>query len=348
MLRRRYAAAALAAALLPLAHSSLAGPMRDLERHVTRTQRFHQTYPEDLEDTKYRPDDFQALDASYETLDAASKLREVFDVRVRGTEYRGRYPSLIRGLFPVGKALVPSLLAKSLRTVADEFPEAKLKSIHTFGSVAKVEFVPDPASPYTGLFQGAEGVVRFSYAGPNLPFLIGNVPGLGLKLFVDGRPSENMVAMFGLNTQGPQTSVFQREFANILPPPKGPIMNAIRLAFEATTGKGLGFVQPVDNLAKVDARGNDVAEARWPYKVIFKPVASYPFDAESRRDFRKDLDQVPAGFKIYDVFAEDQEGSTERTRIGELVTRSEFVSSSYGDKKLFFKHNARFLKDKFR
>lgn len=338
--------AAFACLLLSSPALLTAGPLERVARHTTRAWGFERQNgirPEDGMRSPRKPGSFAALDAAYEALPAAEKLRELFEVRIRGTEYpAGDYPSLLKGLLPAAKTLLPHLLKSSLTRVADEFPKPKLKYIHTFGSTAKVELVPAEGSPYTGLFRGGAGLLRFSQAGP--PILgIGNVPGLGLKLLVDGRPSENLVAMYGLNSQGPGTSVFQREFSNILPAPKGIIMNSIRLAFEAVVGKGNGFVQPVDGMAAVDRHGNDVADPKAPYRIVFEPTGDYPYTTETRNDFREDLDTLPEGTVLYRIWGIDEPGGP-RVAMGTLVSRSEFVASSYGDLMLFFKHNATFLK----
>merc|ERR1712066_707933 len=53
---------------------------------------------------------------------------------------------------------------------------------------------------YTGLFQGAEyGIIRLSSA--KAPDSSGVTPGMGVKLFRDGRPSANFVAMYSLDGQ---------------------------------------------------------------------------------------------------------------------------------------------------
>ncbi len=35
-------------------------------------------------------------------------------------------------------------------------------------------------------------------------------------------------------------------------------------------------------------------------------------------------------------------------KIGTITTKSEFIASKYGDYRLFFKHNARYLRNEFR
>ena len=35
-------------------------------------------------------------------------------------------------------------------------------------------------------------------------------------------------------------------------------------------------------------------------------------------------------------------------KIGTITTESEFIASKYGDYRLFFKHNARYLRNEFR
>jgi hypothetical protein len=234
-------------------------------------------------------------------------------------------------------------LALTLTTVSDELPADRrhIKVIHTFGTVAKFEFIADPAAPvkYTGLFQGGQGIMRFSYAGP--PHLIGNVPGLGLKFLIDGRPSENMVVMNSLGGQGAPTSVFLRTFTNILPEPDTVIMKTIKLLFEKVVRRGEGLHQGEGTLASVKNDGTPVANPIAPYQVFFVPAQD--FFAGSRKDFRVDLAGLDPETKIYEIWATAGKGeSTEH--IGSLVTKSKFTASAYGDQVLFFKHNAEFKK----
>jgi hypothetical protein len=89
--------------------------------------------------------------------------------------------------------------------VADVLPSGRYKYIHTVGTVASVAFIPSGVPhPFTGLFaSGAKhGVLRLSTATEVDPSSNVITPGFGLKLFRDGVPSGNLLAMPGLDGQG--------------------------------------------------------------------------------------------------------------------------------------------------
>ena len=56
---------------------------------------------------------------------------------------------------------------------------------------------------------------------------------------------------------------------------------------------------------------------------------------ESRKDFREHLEDIPKGTVLYNVIG-ILDGKS--VKMGVIQTTSEFVSSKYGDKKLFFQH----------
>jgi len=110
-------------------------------------------------------------------------------------------------------------------TFEDDFVTRK-KYIHSVGSVAEIKFVPvDNAGGFTGLFteEVDYGFVRFSAA--KEPDTTKNtsagadgnyVPAIGLKLFRDGIPSANVVAMYSVNGQ-PSWNPLAFNFSNHVP-----------------------------------------------------------------------------------------------------------------------------------
>ena len=95
----------------------------------------------------------------------------------------------------------------SINYKSDSLPEGRNKLIHSVGVVGKVEFIAEPDTPYSGLFKGADSaLIRFSlakkpdYSNKSASKAYDNyTPGLGLKFLIDGKPSANLVAMFGVN-----------------------------------------------------------------------------------------------------------------------------------------------------
>jgi hypothetical protein len=315
---------------------------------------------------------------TYSNLTAREKRDYLFDQGIRPTAYaKDDLPDVQGGVLQFGEAALKTYeqhsLSQTLTRVSDELDPPKLKLFHTYGSTAKVRFDPGPNIPYTGLFrEQASGLGRFSYAGPVSG--IGVVPAFGLKLLIDGpSPSENLVVMRMLDSQQSrlpltrrQHSVFQNPFTNILPSPSlaNVVMQVVRDRFETVVEKRKGLHQPPDNLAAVRTNGDREKIVVAPYRLIFAPTQVARAASNPEIDFRDDLVQnIPARTVIYDVFAldideENQFNASGETivevllthgrKIGTISTESEFIASAYGDYRLFFKHNADFIRKEFR
>lgn len=308
----------------------------------------------------------------YSQLSGVEKRDYLFEQGIRPTAYeRNEFPDVVGGEIQFTEAALQTVHRHSLRDTltraSDEFDQPALKLFHTYGTTAKIKFIPEQDTPYTGIFQhGAPGLGRFSYAGPVSG--VGVVPGLGLKFLIDGdHPSENLVVMRKLDSQQllpfpRHHSVFQNPFTNILPQPVNPIMRIVKDAFETVVQPGQGLHQPADNLAAALPTGDPVPSTQIaaPFRLIFSATQKAKTASRPNVDFRDDLAQnIPGGSEIYEVFALDATGETElRTqgiaeveellphakKIGTIVTESEFIASAYGDHRLFFKHNANFIR----
>ncbi|MBI3504161.1 MAG: hypothetical protein HY059_04915 [Proteobacteria bacterium] len=273
-------------------------------------------------------------------LSGSARMDAIFS-KIVASKY-AELPPLWKGLFygPLTKHnFTPSSLAQTLNTSSDELPARRfgLKPVHTFGTVAKFEFVGDPSTPYTGLWKGGYGVMRFSYAAPPIA---GNIPGVAFKFVVDGKPSENIVAMHGLGAQGESTSVFFNVFSNKIDMPEsGPALLIAKLFQAAVSNGGDGLRQSATGIASTTQAGIKEAKPVAPWRLYFEPTpeARAAIPNSTRGDFRADLASLPAGTPIYRVFGAVTEGSTPIV-MGSIVTRSAFVASSYGDRVLFFQH----------
>ena len=73
-------------------------------------------------------------------------------------------------------------------------------------------------------------------------------------------------------------------------------------------------------------------------QLVLKPSAHITtfIPSDSQEDLRDSLRSIPAGTVLYEVYGLNENGR--ETYIGSLQTESEFISSRYGDKKLFFQH----------
>jgi hypothetical protein len=223
---------------------------------------------------------------------------------------------------------------------SDVMPANREKVVHTYGSVAAVRFVRDPNSPFTGVFAGNEcAILRAAPgAGPGRSNL---VPGIALKFLIDGKPSVNIFALYSLDGQE-GVNYFKNTLTNFLAPPLGNIqkfaLTRFNLANTDSTRVHAG------HLARVESNGRSVDEANVKaaeqlYFVPNKEKLAFSDAPVADRDYRDDLESIPAGTKLYDVYGRIAGASeNERIHIGYIETKTKFLSSEFGDKRLFFKH----------
>src|SRR5262245_5097439 len=156
------------------------------------------------------------LPAGYEAMTGCAKQQLLFNDRIFPSAYPGSFlPEW--GIFDVvGFGLLD--MRVTLDRVSDELPVGRKKIFHKLGTVATVELRPVGNSRYTGLFRGGCGLVRLSLSAG--PFEFGYTPGLALKMFVDGAPSENLMVMNSLDGQDDNHNFFAATFTNVLPEPQ--------------------------------------------------------------------------------------------------------------------------------
>jgi len=258
---------------------------------------------------------------------------------------------------PQGLDLVASLSKSHLRKAFDQDTDVRddrRKTFHDSGTVALVDFVPagaeglsgrvDPgrAAPepcYTGLFRsGAAGLVRLSLADDAGAY----IPGVALKLFVDGQPSKNVLAIPDFNVQS-SSDFFARSPTTLLPGPdavEGWLRRQQIRLFAAIQRRAVpeALKLSLNPLAEVDRSGAPVADPCAPNQVIFRPgEVAIPADAEG--DFRELIaEHARPGAVLYRLYAKDA-GSDEERFLGELRLESEFVASAFGDRRLHFVHH---------
>ena len=163
-------------------------------------------------------------------------------------------------------------------------------------------------------------------------------------------------------------SVFQNPFTNILPLPSlaNLTMRIVNLRFETVAMPGYGLHQSLEGFGKMRANGEPVSPDRIaaPYRVIFRPTTQARAASDPKLDFRDDLARNFApGTPIYDVFGLDESQEKELRgrgigtvedlvahagKIGTITTESEFIASTYGDSRLFFKHDDMFIREDFK
>lgn len=276
--------------------------------------------------------EIESLSADYESWTARQKQDFLWENRILPTRY-DRLP-------PLEKIDVIGLFFTALTTkmdrLADEAPKGWKKAIHARGSVAKIAFIPITDTPFTGLFAGAScGLLRLSVTGD--PSDRGFAPGLALKLFVDGKPSENFSALVSLTGQGDNYNFFAHEFSNIVPTVNKIGPRLINFIFRRVSKYPTKLY--LADLSEVDQQGQIVKHSRYPSQVFLVPNPNVQFPETKGRDFREDLATITSGTRLFSVYGVEGDKDRHNARlIGYIQTTSEFVSSSYGDSRLFFRH----------
>ncbi|PSN11117.1 hypothetical protein C7271_25050 [filamentous cyanobacterium CCP5] len=277
--------------------------------------------------------DLDALPSEYESWSAAQKQDYLWQQRLLKSRY-DRLPPL-RKIDVIG--LFRTALRQKMDRRSDQAPARWQKAIHAHGSVAQIKFAPIADSPYTGLFQGVDhGLLRVSVTGD--PSDRGFAPGLALKFFVDGHPSENVSALVSLTGQGQNYNFFAHEFSNIVPVVHQLGPRLINLIFRRVSRFPTKI--SLEDCSEVDQHGQRVTNPRFPGQIFLHPTEAVQF-AETPHDFREAMAKIPVGTHLFAVYGvtEGQEGKRNLAQlIGNIHTTSEFVASFYGDSQLFFRH----------
>ncbi|MCK5875278.1 MAG: peroxidase [Alcanivoracaceae bacterium] len=285
----------------------------------------------------------------YESWNGCDKQEHLWVNGAMRTEYAdGERPALV----PIDVlGLIDSILWKKVKDRTDVSPPGYEKPLHPYGAMAKVSFVPTANHSFTGLFKGNEcGLLRLSVTGD--PADRGFAPGLAWKAFVDGKPSENVSALYTLTGQGGNYNYFANELSQYVQQEVNESLGT-SLIFSLVTSKPT--LLRVDDMAEVNQDGSAVGTVKSPTQIYFVPTSEVRNRFSSAaHDFRDDLTELPAGTTVYDVYATNREIRTsifpwvtrryaeERrssaVKVGSLKTTSPFTTSHFGDTGIFFKH----------
>ena len=257
--------------------------------------------------------------------------------------------------------LMPQYLRNKVDWRGDEIPPGHKKAIHATGVVAKVRYEGIPDHGLTGLFAAADvcGLLRMSLTQPP-----GDIaPGLALKLFVDGRPSENVSALVALDGQGKNYNFFAHDMATMVGPSaqiKGRI-SSLLFRFVTRHPRALGL----SRFAMVSPEGAMVTAPRYPYALYFVPDDSVQrrFTKEEHNPLEDLLTITPESLGsgsgiLYEVWAPVPEANTKAAAqaaldraeegqdrrkdgsrlVGRLRLEARPEASTFGDESLFFVH----------
>ena len=288
------------------------------------------------------------LPADYETWSAQRKQDFLWQERILASRYQQLPP--LKKINVLCLFLTPLSIKMDRR--ADEAPRRWQKAIHAHGSVAKIKFIPTAHTSLTGLFKGVDfGLVRLSVTAD--PQERGFAPGLAMKFFVDGHPSENFSALVSLTGQGNNYNFFANEFSNIVPVVNQFGPRLINWIFSRVTRFPTKLY--LEDMAKIDQHGNSEKQPYYPYQIFLVPNPQLKFPENPPHDFREDLASIVSGsllFTVYGVIPAtvsndsnqisklvDEPNYRQKAEIiGTIETKSAFVSSEYGDNLLFFRH----------
>ncbi len=285
----------------------------------------------------------------YESWGSCEKQQHLWVNGAMRTEYAANDMPALENIDVLG--LINRILWDKVNNQVDVAPPGYEKPLHAHGVMAKVAFTAEENSPYTGLFQGSDcGLMRLSVTGN--PDDKGFAPGLAWKSFVDGKPSENVSALYTLSGQGDNHNFFANELSQYVSPEANETF-ATSALFSSVTSKPTRLM--VDAFADVNQDGSAAASANSPTQIYFVPSNEVKglFSSDAH-DFRQDLITLPQGTKVYDVYATSKtikysvipyfnkryanDRRDDAQKIGEITLTSEFTSSAFGDNGVFFKH----------
>lgn len=249
---------------------------------------------------------------------------------------------------------------------ADEFPSGRVRAIHGRSALAKIKYtVVSNTLGLTGIYNtGApNGVIRLSLAGdPTNSFS----PGFGIKFFVNGQVSANLVGMFSLDGQGANYNFFANQLKTRIAKPTTTnfltgIAADVGIARFETGAKPATQLDP-DQPSYYNADGTPSAVTpKWPQALYLvpNPALNQSFSTAAH-EFRSDLLTIPSNTLLYTVYATLDAascskcgvgnaepcpdifavgGSCQVQEIGQITSTSTFVASPYVDNGVFFQHS---------
>lgn len=238
----------------------------------------------------------------------------------------------------------------TFKWTGDVIPDGRKKLIHSEGVVAPCVISFDAKNKkYTGLFASKleHSLIRFSTAqGANTKKSSPEgaydnfVPGIALKVLVDGDKSQNLVAMF--DTVGQNSwNFFKHDFSNNFDINKDTPFKLLAVAakFRLITN----FISAVGakEWAEVNPDGTKVDEskAKFPFQLYFVPTAEVKalFQDNFTEDYKSILSRLEEGTKIYTIEATEKPGCA-REEIGSITLAGKPTTSKFGDRELFFRH----------
>ena len=229
----------------------------------------------------------------------------------------------------------------------DSFPRYRKKYIHSVGTVGQFEII-STSNKFSGVFKGCKNVIgRLSCAKKpdesktNPQGGIHNfTPGMALKCLRSGIHSADFIAMYSVEGQE-SWNFFKNDFTNHIEE-----VNDIKevslklLANKFSAGSPFIATLGTKDLARYDENGHEEKEIRLPFSLVFKPKDKFRNGLPDtfQENFLDTLTKIEHNQVLYDIYANNGPDSP-LEKIAELKLVSKMVTSKYGDKHLFFRHN---------
>jgi hypothetical protein len=223
----------------------------------------------------------------------------------------------------------------------DVMPKGRGKVIHPNGAVCPFT-ITISGSKYTGIFKDGEsqGLIRLGSATANEKGA-GITPGIGIKWLRTNRRSANFVALQKLSPlEDNSHNFFSTNLTNHLPQQVSVQQYPLALKFQQASK--CPFKVGLSDVCKYDQDGAEVADEdlEFPYKVTFKPTGKIVFDDDylPRDEFLAQFNEIETGDVLYTLIAHSSPDDADGTILGEMKTTAQCTASTFGDKRLYFRH----------
>ena len=166
------------------------------------------------------------------------------------------------------------------------------------------------------------------------------VPGIGVKFLRTGVTSANFVGLNKLSAQVGSWDMFESSMSNVIPPEAGDVATTVLAQRFCQTGHCITKVG-LSNVCTYDQEGTEYPEPIFPFKITLIPEdQGFSKDAPaSHAEYQAQYDGIKTGTKLYTVVAYQSPDDSAGVTLGDLVVSDDCVGgSSFGDTKLFFKH----------
>jgi hypothetical protein len=293
----------------------------------------------------------------YCAYDADPKIEaEAVDVKLNNLWRKVAANETIGGKYPVSGAfgVMNQSVLEVVENKRDVMPVGRVKMRHSVGSVCKIEWAVDHASPYSGLFAPGtkEGLVRMS-SEEAVDTSQGFRPGLGLKFPRAGRLSGDTVALS--STEKSYWNFFKHNMSNHHHDRQGNVTEQIEeLSRHFETSSQCFSQVGLSNMAHWSQDGNEAGNVSFPFKLFFVPTqeAQLPDVPRSWSEIANEIRAFPIGMPLFTVYGCGRPGKSEflptdggieqacaeAIKLGPIRITSECVPSAFGDEALYIGH----------